>query len=639
MRRPLITRCSLLILGEIAGIAASLAFSAVDPGGASDLVAAREKGIVSISILSGYAKSRDFYSFVATFFFCSAFPLLALWLFGKLRGTERIVVQHIPGTDPHEKRLSWKIAFAIVACAYLLASVHETLIRLPGWNRNVGAWVFLGEEGENLAWAQQILAGDVYGRDFFCLYGPLMVYPLAGFLAVFGKTVLVARYYKLVLDLAGYGVVLYFLYRTGRFRSLFVLFAALHFVFFPPLRAFSPNFTFLRYSAPLLPLLLFLSYRMEGGAWRLVLSGGLAAGVALMSPEAGIACLAPLAGGILLNSIARRQPASVFREGFLLSSGLLAVAVPALAYSLSEGALSGVYESLIEFSRYTMLGYGGIPAPSLRDFLGNPLGPGCLYYATLFLYVFSAVHVGSSILDDRLDRETWLRFLLLGYGLIILPVAIRRFSDESVTKVLLPAFLLWARFIEGSVSGLITATGQGRRIRVVVLLAVIVPFAVISGASPLVRERASWIPGLMRGGKFAYLGGNLATPPFERSGVAVDPGTVNSIVDISSFLARFSRGRDDVYFFPNEPLYYFLFDRVPPTRYVMTSIAATREQRLGIVRELDRRRTPFVVYSLGTWRVDWISEEVYAPEVLAYIRASYVEIYRKGDIMILARKP
>jgi len=636
--KPVVTRWGLLVLGLIAGVAASLAFSAIDPGGAADLVAAREKGIVSVSILSGYPKSRDFYAFVATFLFCSAFPLAALRLFGRLRGKEGIAVPPSPGGTPCDKGRSWKVCLAVVGCATLLSSYHAGILHRAGWNPFVGAWVFLGEEGENLAWAQSVLSGDVYGRDFLCLYGPLMVYPLAGFLSLFGKSVLVARHYKLVLDLAGYGIILYFLYRAGRFRAAFAGFAVLLFLFFPPLFFPSPNFTYLRFAAALAPFLLFLTYREEGRPWRLFLSGALTTAIALTSQEAGLACLFALGGALLLGSILRREPETAIREGILFAGGLLAAALPFLAYFLFTGALPGVYESLIEFSRYGMLGYGGIPAPSLRGFLGNPLGEGSLYYLTLFLYAFTAVHVGSALLDGRRDRETWLRFLLLAYGVALFLVAVRRFSEESVIKVFLPAFLLWTRFLEGSVSAFLAARGRERGIRAVGLLGVLLPFAVASCASPLVRSHAFPVPDLMRGEKFAYRGDGLAVHPFERSGVALDRRTADSVIAISSFLERSSRGRDDVYFFPNEPVFYFLFDRVPPTRYVMSYIAATREQRLQIVRDLERKRTPFVVYSLATWRVDGIPEETQVPEVLAYILGNYAEVYRKGDVMILARK-
>jgi hypothetical protein len=636
--KPTATRWGLLLLGLAAGVAASLAFSAIDPGGGADLVAARELGISSPSILTGYPKSRDFYAFIATFLFCTAFPLLALRLFGSVRGKEGIAVPASPGGPPTDKGRSWKVCFAVIGCATLLASYHAGMIRAPGWNPFVGAWVFLGEEGENLAWAQSILAGDVYGRDFFCLYGPLMVYPLAGVLALFGKTVLVARYYKLILDLAGSGIILYFLYRAGRFRAAFVGFGVLLFLFFPPLFTPSPNFTYLRFAAALVPFLLFLTYLEKGGARRLFLAGALTTAVVLTSQEAGTACLIALAGAILLGFLLRRDAATAVREGILFGGGLLAAALPFLAYFLFTGALPGVYESLFEFPRYSMLGYGGIPSPSLREFLGDPLGAGSLYYLTLFLYSFTAVHVGSAFLDGRQDRETWLRLLLLAYGVALFPVAVRRFSDESLIKVFLPAFLLWTRFLEGSVSGVLAARGRERGIRAAAFLAVLLPFAVMSHASPMVRSRAADIPYLMRGEKFVYRGGNLAYHPFERSGVVVDGRTADAIVTISSFLERFSGGRDDVYFFPNEPGFYFLFNRVPPTRYVMSYIAVTREQRLNIIRDLERKRTPFVVYSLATWRVDSIPEHIQVPEVLSYIRGNYTEIFRKGEIMILARK-
>jgi hypothetical protein len=619
--KPTVTRWGLLVLGQLAAVAASLAFSALDPGSAADLVAARAKGIVSVTILSGYPKSRDFYDFIATLLFCSTFPLLALWLFGKLRGKEGVAVHSYPRGAPYDcdKGRSWKVCLAIVGCAYILASYHAGIIRTPGWNPFVGAWIFLGEEGENLAWAQSILAGGVYGRDFFCLYGPLMVYPLAGILALFGKTVLVARHYKLALDLVGYGIVLYFLYRAGRFRAAFAGFAILYYLFFPPLFTPSPNFTYLRFAAALVPFLLFLAYREEGRAWCLFLAGALTTAVALMSQEAGTACLIALAGAILLDSLFRRDPASAVREGLPFAGGLLAASLPFLAFFLITGALPGVYESFFEFPRYSMLGYGGIIAPPLREFLGDPLRTGSLYYLTLFLYAFTAVHVGSALLDGRQDRETWLRFLLLAYGVALFPVAVRRFSDESVLKVFLPAFLLWTRFLEGSVSGILATRGRERGIRAAGLLGVLLPFAVLSCSSPMMRSQGSAVAYLVRGDKFVSRGGNLTAPPFERSGVVLDRRTADSIVAISSYLERFSRGRDDVYFFPNEPMYYFLFDRVPPTRYVMTSIAATREQRLDIVRDLERKRTPFVVYSISTWRVDSIPDNIQAPEVLDYI--------------------
>ncbi len=636
--RPTVTRWGLILAGLLAGVAASVAFSAFGPGGAADLAAAREKGIVSISILSGYPKSRDFYAFVATFLFCSAFPLAGLWIYGRARGPEGIAVPASPGGPPCDKGLSWKICFAVVGAAYVAASYHAAILRTPGWNPFVGGWVFLGEEGENLAWAQSVFAGDVYGRDFFCLYGPLMVYPLAGVLSLFGKSVLVARHYKLALDLAGYGIALYVLYRAGRFRVAFAGFAVILFLFFPPLFTPSPNFTFLRFAAALVPFSLFLTYRERGRPWRLVLSGALTTAVALASPEAGVACLAALAGALVLGFLFRRERGTTFREGVLFAGGLAAPALPFLAYFLVTGALPGVYESLVEFSRYSMLGYGGIPSPAIREFLADPLGVGALYYLTLFLYTFAAVHVGSAFLDGRQDRETWLRVLLLVYGVALFPVAARRFSDESVLKVFLPAFLLWTRFLESGLSGALGARGVERGVRAAGLAAVLVPFAVMSHASPAVRSGASNALYLLQGDKFAYRGADLSAPPFQRAGVVVDRRTADSIDAIASFLGPFSRGRDDVYFFPNEPMYYFLFDRVPPTRYVMTSIAATRAQRLNIIRDLERKRTPFVVYSLGTWRVDWISETVAAPEILAYIRANYVEVSRKSEVAILARK-
>ena len=92
-----------------------------------------------------------------------------------------------------------------------------------------------------------------------------------------------------------------------------------------------------------------------------------------------------------------------------------------------------------------------------------------------------------------------------------------------------------------------------------------------------------------------------------------------------------------VYFFPNEPLYYFLFNRRNPTAFNTSYLAATRKQRLEIIADLEKNMPRFVIYSLATWRIDDIPEEVQEPEVVAYLHEKYRRYLDMGNVLALKR--
>ncbi len=99
--------------------------------------------------------------------------------------------------------MAWLLCLAGVIGVYLVCSWNINYFYRPnGW------WDLLGEEGENLAWAHSVLTGGVYGKDFHCLYGPLLVYPLAWAMELFGVTIITERAYTFCLNLAAYGIII-----------------------------------------------------------------------------------------------------------------------------------------------------------------------------------------------------------------------------------------------------------------------------------------------------------------------------------------------------------------------------------------------------------------------------------------------
>ncbi len=77
-------------------------------------------------------------------------------------------------------------------------------------------------------------------------------------------------------------------------------------------------------------------------------------------------------------------------------------------------------------------------------------------------------------------------------------------------------------------------------------------------------------------------------PGIKRGAIIYDFQTSESIKDIKRFLDENVKPEEHVYFFPNEPVYYFLFNRRIPTKYVMSAFAITREQRLELIGELEK---------------------------------------------------
>lgn len=66
--------------------------------------------------------------------------------------------------------------------------------------------------------------------------------------------------------------------------------------------------------------------------------------------------------------------------------------------------------------------------------------------------------------------------------------------------------------------------------------------------------------------------------------------------------------------------------------------AITRQQRLELVADLDKKRPEYTIYSRNTWRIDNIPEQTLAPEVVAFIKEKYEPVAVFEDVAFLKRK-
>ena len=631
-----LTHMGLLLSGFSLGILAIFIFNSLEFDYSAEIQKARNLGIVSRTILSGYPKSLDVLSYAATLGF-PIFISTGIWYFWARKRKERLstILNNYSGFESHKNR-GWRICLLAVVVFYLFASFNINGFYLPGANQNVGAWLFLGEDGENLAWVQNIFSGGVYGRDFYCLYGPMLIYPLALVMKLFGTSVAVERFYRYFLDLTAYGIVIFFLYNTMRSKAVFILSSFLFLAIFPSFSTPSINFTYLRFILGMLPLLLMFSYLGNGKKYLLLLSGMVVAQSLLFSQEAGMCSLISIAVSFFIYSISRHNWRASVHECFLFLMGCIISALPILVYLSFKGALIPFMDSLYGFPKLAMLGSGGLQAPAFKNFISNPLGNSLFFYWVIFIYVFAAIYLIPLLLIGKINRDNLLKMSVLIFGILLFIVAVRRYSPENVHKVFSPCVVLIFLFLDNAVTGIIHRRSF-IRIGHFILFVLIVTSAFVlvirTGQLKANIQNSRYI----LDNKWTRLPTGYEIPFIDRGGIFFDQVTADSINRLYYFLNTNTSTGEYVYFFPNEAAYYFLFNRNNPTRYAISYFAITSEQRRELVADLEKNKPVYVVYSKETWRVDKIPESIQVPEVVNYIYQKYRPYLDMGNILIMKR--
>lgn len=622
-----------LVMGAMAGLATAYWVQGFGLAFPSELKEARELGIVSRLILQDYPKSRDLIGFMLV----AGLPVMAAIAFWwPFRNQPRNLV---PPENPLPSRRAalWGIGVALLL---FLASWHQTLIRVPNFNDYAGAWPLLGEQGATLAWVQSISSGGIFGRDFFSLYGPMFVYPLAWWMDFTGDyNALVERQYKIVLNALAFGFLGYGLLTHLRSRLLATLFVVILWMMFPALCQLSANTNILR-SVLGLVVIGCIVRAMQMSQWRTAAVGGAVLGQALLfSQEVGMSALLT---SLLLVFIAPATDAGQqkYRRLTILGALLLATAAsmaPMTAYLVANGAGAAMLDSLVGYPRLVMLGFGGLEFPDLRALFESPRHF-LIHYSVIAIYVGSAI----AILVAAIQRQWSFRLLLATgltvFGLLLFRQALGRSDTDQTLKVIIPAILLtalwmeelWQRIWSGN------ALSAEQIPRALLLLAVVSNLIVGVMLDPLVKLRAefSWASAIGMPGKFDVIPTGIDLPRFPRLSVFVDPATASTLTEVDNFLQSRAAPDDAVYFFPNEAAYYFLLNRKNPTRYALSYFAASYERQREITADLERSRCRYVVFNKRAWRIDNIPESVQVPIIVEYIQRHYrfVETLYTTDI-------
>jgi hypothetical protein len=614
--------------GALSGIAAAAWISRIPFDFSRELAEAKRLGIVSLTILNNYPKGQDLLLYallIALPILCALGPWLLFYR--SRRHSLRALLAEPAAVTPlpnGQGRVQAGLMF-LICC---LATFNINRLYAPGSD-----WALLGETGEHLAWADCLLNGGTYARDFFCLYGPLWIYPVAWAMKLFGTSIVVFRAYSLGLDLLSLAILITFFQATLRHRALFILACLTTVVIFPNLR----------FSLGLVPMLILHQYAKKEASLPFLASGA-ALGVSLLfSQEAGLCATVALA--VLLGLTARASGAyrSLPRQGGLVVLGAVITTLPVLASFYQQGALGPFFASLYGYPKLVTLGYAALPFPSITALASMPLSSGAFFpYWMIGIYLFAAITLVVQLFLGHDARPSHLRAAILVFGLLLFRTALGRSDISHFINSGLPAFTLtWlmvdamSRWTKGE-SGLPILPRAGRLCMAALL---VLSLALVIGNLDRFRNHLTEMVNGFRHlpAKFTRQEMGVRVPEIPRLGIFLDPATATTMRKIKTSLDRLTKARDPVLFFPNEAAYYFLFNRTNPSRYVLSYIAVTTAQRLEMVADLERNQPRYVVYSLDDWRIDSIPENLQVPELVAYLAANYSLAEDLGEVVILRR--
>src|SRR5262245_42778047 len=157
------------------------------------------------------------------------------------------------------------VAFALILTPSIWVDTWDLVHATPDLRLTSDDFNFHAEIGQHLAWADAIRRGELHGRDFFCLYGPLYDMALAGLWQLTGRSIAAYKFYVSFGRAASYALAVFLCALLVRRKSLVLILPLLL------------SWLYLRVGLPLAGLLLLTLWSSRRKRW-LALAAGLIAG-------------------------------------------------------------------------------------------------------------------------------------------------------------------------------------------------------------------------------------------------------------------------------------------------------------------------------------------------------------------------
>jgi hypothetical protein len=510
-----------------------------------------------------------------------------------------------PAERPRHPWLAYSI-YALCATAFLFPFLRTAALG--------------SDEGILLSGAARILHGDVFARDFVEVMGPGTFYVLAAFFKLFGVSFLVARIY-LFLSLLGSGLAIYYLSRQvcGRYSLVpSIVLAATYFGMFGQGVSYHVDSNLL---ASMSLCCLFL-WKSRPRTYLLILCGLFAgATTCVLQPKGGLLLLAILAW----FALQRKRYASPLRSMALVLAAYTAVVAGMIGYFWSQGAL----RSLIYVDFYfPYQHYSGVNEVSyaygVQEFWSTwaRLGSGAIWadvMASAFLLPFLLIAA--------------LPPLLILYGIFYRKVAF----EPTLSLLWLTGSACWLSEIHRRDTYHLVYGSP-------FLLLLCVHFMGLAPRKfPSLALRVVTICSI---GLAAFNWLMLTAVPrnsFTRAGSV----RLFESDDALQFLIRHTRPGEEIFVYPDAPMYYFLSATTNRTPYsLLTYNFYLPQQFENAIKILDQDKVQYIVWDNGflakASKSSLPGSQPADPKDLLmenYLRSHYTAVAQFDSTLILQRSP
>lgn len=528
----------------------------------------------------------------------------------------------------------WLVVLALAATAMLLLAM----------NMEIGVF----DESLTMQGAVEIGQGHVPHRDFFWSYGPLDLWIVAAFFAVFGKTMIVAR----LVDTAIRGAIVLVCGLAARrlgLRPGLVVGVMLIETVLLSISGFYlyPVFPSLLCALTGTMLLVGVRRGAEVETGRLIAAGLLTAAIALIRYDIGVLVLVAHLITLSLFCFQGRRPIRLL-VGQVIAYGLSVsvICVPVAIGAWAIGAAPGFVHDIVRFLPANYARMRGLPWPMPGLTLASLLQLICYlpFLAVAWGATLLARDKGFSRETSSLDADRKLAVALLILTALFIFKGLVRMSLIHSMLAMVPAMLILV-FMVGRKQGMTAWLGS---------LAVLAGALALISLNTLSTLRAEWRHGL--GNLFlARVTGhipagmqrpNCATPPALGLGV-VERDTYNAVCYITSHTTAGERifvgaGRHDKLLASNIAIYY-LSERQPATHWyeLEPGLQTTAEIQQDIVRDLIGSDVRLIITDAQFDDVKEANNSSSSSGVYIldqFIQSHYRETSRFGKITILERR-
>lgn len=485
------------------------------------------------------------------------------------------------------------------------------------------------DEGQYAAWVNHMLHGKLPYRDIYIPYGPLLIYPPYLLSEIFGPSVVLIRFVVITVG-AYFGVLVMRLFAkkigfSGVMQAIFVI-----------LILFIPG-VHIRQAIGLLTLL-FLMQTFENRSWRFgLVTGGLLSISFLVSSEIGIAALVISIIYILYILASVDKIRSSLGVVLSVFSGAALIGALFTFVAMREGwfwaYLVTTHDALTSFSGMALPNGKNFPDPfalfpeqlTIITLIRFVAAREMLLYWELLFLIAGILYAAISFILKKSTEADGAVLLVSIYGLMLYTTLIGRSGHHLM---IFPILLLLGLFFSQKLFHILKKPKIQRIEKFVALsllgIMLLFLFRVLYIFHPHYPRFLS-LPEMITAEK-----NNLA-----RVGpVYISESQKGKIESIQSFVSRNTDTSDTVFFFSNEPVYYFLTDRVNPTRYDLPYMANTLDKRYEVLRDLTLIRPKYIFINTNAWAVDEVSNERRLPEVVRYIKRNYKKVATLDGIVV-----